>query len=149
MSHRITATIKVWDEDAVRATLEEMGLAVEENAVWHGFYQHQRDDVRFLVPPYTLQDQRYGVGFKQDPITHELVIIQESMGGPGSERIVKEFRTKYQINMAIRKLRAFGYDVKRLPDGTYRARATARTAKALNSRNRKATTGQTIQVGRY
>lgn len=153
MSHKITATIELYDRDAVRETLESMDVEVQENAVWSGWRGRQRTEVDFLVPPNRdrAADQWYGIGFRAGT-DGNLEIIQESMSGQGSKDLVKQFTDRYQVNVAKSKLKAMGYEIIPQSDGTFRARATMKTARLLAEAgiggSEKSSTRRRVRVGR-
>lgn len=149
MSHKATASIKVCDLDAVKATLEALGVKmIYENARWYGWRNSYHQDVDLLVKETGM---RYGVGFRQKE-DGTLEIVSESMAYPTTVEFIQSFKRTYQEKMAWKQLESFGYIVERLPDGTCRARSTARTRSLLDLRNKRQSKGKAqeqVRVGRY
>lgn len=136
MSHKVSKQVEIYDLDLIKETLEELGETFVENAVWQGYYGHQREQCDVLVRPDRSQDRRYGVGFRQDS-SGKLEIVQESMGGRGSTRLVQRFVDAYGIKAAIKRLESFGYIISQNEDGTYTAKSTLRTTAAYARRDHR------------
>ena len=133
MSKTLTSQINIWDLDAVKETLTELGIAFQENQTWSGWYSNQREQVDILVPADRSVNRAFGVGFRQNS-EGGLEIVREDLGGQGSQNVVEKFTSIYGMKAAIRQLQKYGYAVTRLDDGTYRARATLKTAGKLARR---------------
>lgn len=144
MSHKLKAKIALYDLDLIKDTLDELGVAYTENAVWNGWYASQRQDVDVLVKE---PGMRYGVGFCRNDEGH-LEIITESMGTRAASRIRQRFLESYQIAAASRQFAAHGYRLERMPNGHWKAKSTARTASAVSRRRHQQDQGRQ-KVGRY
>jgi 3-deoxy-D-arabino-heptulosonate 7-phosphate (DAHP) synthase len=144
MSHKMKATVKLYDLDLIKNVLDELEIAYSEDTEWHGWYSSQTEHVDVLVKE---SGMHYGVGFKQDA-EGNLEIITESMGTYAAGDVRKRFLRDYQIAAASQQFAAHGYRLERMPNGHWKARSTARTASAV-SRRRHSQDQTRQKIGRY
>ena len=152
MSHKATTQVDLYDADALRAALTEMGVAFVENTQWIGYSTDQNTHVNFLIEKQNpLLDGRYhyaGIGFRECDGKLELVMDSIDAASTTFRDLVTQFKRCYTERAACNLLSKFGYRIVKQPDGTYRATATTKTVSAL-LRRAEAKNPQTIRVGRY
>ena len=144
MSKTMKAQINIFDLDAVKEALRELGFAFVENAQWTGWYSNQREQVDVLVEADNSAELRFGVGFRQNS-DGGLEIVHEDLGGSGSRELIEQFRRIYGMKAAINQLKKYGYQLTKLADGSYRARSTLATTGMLARRKAKQT-GEAVVV---
>jgi len=153
MSHKATMKVDLYDEDALRDTLTELGIQFVEQATWIAYNKRENTPVDFLIEKGSsaLYDRQYryaGIGFRNDGGKLELVMDGLDEGSTCYKNLVKKFKRVYTEKAASNLLSQYGYRVEKQPDGTYRATATARTISAL-SRQAQTKSKQQVRIGRY
>jgi hypothetical protein len=156
MSHRKKTKIERFDRQALLDTFAELGVEYSENSTWVAYDPKQSTQVDFLVPHHgntaVLGEVMWsgGCGFVRDGDTLSLVMDDlDKQTRQAVKAFLKRFQRTYALKVATNQLERFGYVVEDQGDGTYRARATLKTAAKLAQKKTTSAAQSHVQQGRY
>lgn len=153
MSHKSTTSLELFDKDALRDALTELGVVFQEDATWVAYDRAQSTPCDLMVPHKgneRMMGQHMwsgGVGFSNE--AGHLVLVMDDLDKtrPQVAEFLTRFKRAYTEKAAANLLASYGYRITKQADGTYRASATTKTVAMLSKQ--QAGAKQVQQVGRY
>jgi hypothetical protein len=156
MSHKAVTQVEIFDMEALKETLAEMGTIFQDSAIWVAYDRKQSTLVDLLVP-YQGNESHLGgrmwsggVGFSRDGNNLTLVMDDLDKARPAVAEFLRGFKQVYALKAAANLLKSLGYSVTKQADGTYKAHSTITSAaKLLQRKSKAAQVAEKAQVVRW
>jgi hypothetical protein len=132
MSEKAKAQIEVWDPEAVREVLEEMGVVFTEDTTWTGYRSHQNQPADFVVSKAQVGGHYGDVGFEQRDGKLNMIYDDLDAGAGRTSKFLSEFKKRYSLTATRRLLERYGYRIEEHEDGTFSAHSTMKSAQRMS-----------------